>query len=397
MNPSRLALVSAVPCAALVLGASIISACIIRVSGDGLDLSGLASMSHSFPYHAERQETHALSLSPGEAFALTGASGDVRVIVASDGRAEIELRIRASGRTQAEADALLAGYHAELAQDGGRTRVRLVGEPLDYSEGSTHVTITPDVDCEVRLPAGTPVEIDEAAGDLTLRGPLGACRLETSYGEIDVEDVRGGLEARTGAGDVSAARLDGGALELHSDYGDVTLEDSTGERVECASGSGDVEAEHVRAASVALTTDYGDVEASAVAGDLSAHTSSGDVDVDDLEGALDAHSDYGDVAAEGVLSGLRAHSGSGSVGVRARAGSRVEKSWELGSDYGDVTLWVSEGFGCELDARTDYGSVRCEFTPHERHDDDHLESRIGAGGGRVTLRSSSGDVALRKD
>ncbi len=372
------------------LGCSWSAGCVVSFS----DLD-----SRSFSHQAERTETRALELVPGKPLVLLGG-GEIRVTASADGRSELQARIRGFGRTPEEADQVLSRYRVEVGNEEAGTTVRFVGEPLRVAEGSMKAVIAANVDYVATVPEGTPIEASTSSGDIRVRGPLGACRLDTQYGSVEAQEVRGGLEARSGSGDVRAERVEGALVVLGSAYGEVQLALATVERITCESGSGDIDVEDVRAGSVELSTNYGSVRASRVVGALRARSGSGSLRLTGTEGALDAQSSYGGIVVEGVLADLRASAGSGDVRVRALAGSRPDPAWSLVSNYGGVTLQVPEDFGCELDARTSYGSVETDFPvltgAGKREGDSTLRGKVGPGGGRVTLSSGSGNVALKK-
>jgi len=284
--------------------------------------------------------------------------------------------------------------------DSSGTTVRLVGEPLRFDSGSMQGSISADVEYLATVPLGTSIDASTSSGDIQVRGPLGACRLRTDYGDVDAADTQGGLEAHTSSGEVHAARAEGGALLLESSYGDVHLTSATAERIALSSSSGDIDIEDARAQSVELSTSYGSVSARRITGELHARSGSGDLPLSGIEGALEAASSYGDVAVEGVFAELRASASSGDVRARALAGSRADRPWSLSSSYGGVTLSVPEDFGCDLDARTSYGSVESDFPilteAGKRAGDSSLRGRLGAGGASVSLSAGSGDVALKK-
>jgi DUF4097 and DUF4098 domain-containing protein YvlB len=382
--------------------ASLLSTCALAGAASGCFVSlSAGSRSDSFSHQTEREEVHALALSPGQKLVLQGSSGDIRVSASSDGRSELRALVRGWGRNHEEAEAVLARYRVEVEQDAAGARVRLVGEPLEVHGRSMNATLSADVEYVASVPAGTALEALTSAGDIEARGPLGATRLVTQYGDVGAEDVRGSLDASSGSGDVRAARVEGDVIALSSEYGDVRLEEGAAAgNVACTSGSGDVDVERTRGRAIELATSYGDLDARDLEGELRARSGSGSVRICGARGAIDADSSYGGVEIEGILAGLRASAGSGDVRVRALPGSRVDPAWSLTSSYGSVTLSVPSDFACELDARTSFGSVKSDFSllteAGERENDSALRGQVGAGGGRVTLASGSGNVALKK-
>lgn len=376
------------------------AACVIEVSDSGLRFDGFDFGGVSVNEKAQRTETHALALAPGETLTLDTSYGDIEVAAAGEGAPELRATLHASGRTVAEAEAVLARYQVVLERGPNGPSARLVGEPLRVHEGGTRLVLAAHVDYSATVPTGTPLCATTESGDIRTSGELGRCHLDTEYGAIALDAARGDVSARSGSGDVSAERVEGGRIELASEYGDVRLRAARAERLSCKTGSGDVALEDAEAGTLELSTDYGNVHAKKTAGELCAHSGSGDVRLHGVRGAITADSDYGTVEVEGELTGLSATSGSGDVRVRAEGKSRTDAGWKLASDYGSVLLRAPEGFGCVLDAKTDYGSVECDFPitieAGKKKGEGKLKGTVGSGGGTVKLSSGSGDVALKK-
>jgi len=374
--------------------------CVIEVSDSGLRFDGIDFGGVSLNENAQRSETHALELGQGESLTLDTSYGDIEVAAASEGASELRATLHASGRTLEEAQAVLARYQVVIERGPNGPSARLVGEPLRLHEDGTHLVLSAHVDYSATVPAGTPLCATTQSGDIRTTGELGRCHLETEYGTIALDAARGDASAHSSSGDVSAGRVEGGRIELESDYGDVSLREARAERLTCKTSSGNVTLEAAEAEALELSTDYGNVHASRAIGDLRAHSDSGDVRLHGVRGSIVADSDYGTVEVDGELSGLRAKSGSGDVRVRAEEKSRADSGWTLASDYGTVVLRAPEGFGCVLDAKTDYGSVECDFPitieAGKKKGEGRLKGTVGSGGGTVKLSSGSGNVALKK-
>jgi hypothetical protein len=149
------------------------------------------------------------------------------------------------------------------------------------------------VDYEIRVPAGTTVNVSASAGD------------------VSAEDLKTTqpLELHTSAGDVSATGVSAPSIELSSSSGDVQARRLSGDRIELDSSAGDVVA--------SLETP---------AEQLLAHSSAGDVEllVPDAVYRVDATSSAGDADADNVRTdpesprSITAHSSAGDVRVTAR-------------------------------------------------------------------------------
>jgi DUF4097 and DUF4098 domain-containing protein YvlB len=363
--------------------------------------SGVVIGGPQLGHEAQRVETHALKLAPEDVLSLITSYGSVEVTGASTGAPELKATVRARGRTQAEAEQVLARYELKIEHRPDGPHAELVGEPLRLHEGSTHLELSAQVDFVATVPLGTGLTASSGSGDLVTRGALGALRLTTGYGSIRIDEARGDVHAKSGSGDVEAAKLDGGEVELESGYGTVRVQNARARRVKCESGSGDIRIDAASAESLDLETGYGSVHVDQAGGAVRAASGSGDVRLRGVAGPVEAKSGYGAVEIDGVLASVEASSGSGDVRVRARAGSRVDPSWTATSSYGEVVLEVPADFACTLDARTGYGNVECDFpvtieAGKKKRGDSKLAGKIGSGGGTVTLSSGSGDVALKK-
>lgn len=412
--------------AAVVIGGLMLvgtAACVATVFGN---YSGLDS-------EARREETRELDLQAGDTLTLEVPDGDIAVR-ATTGEPRLVAHWSARGHDQAEAEKVLEQYHLDVVRDAHGVRVRIAGEPLKVSATWGAMRIGAGVDLSAEVPEGTALTAKTGSGDLTAFGPLGACTVTSNYGNIEVRDVSGGLTARTSSGDVSARDVRGTEINLHSDYGNLSMERAGAERLKLESSSGNVSASDVAgrleiasgygsievvraegdvkaktssgditleakgAGHYALASDYGDVEARGGSGEAELSSDSGRVSLSGFEGRASARSSYGDVSMNGVFDVLSANTSSGAVKVTAFARSRVAEPWKITSAYGDVELFAPADFACLLDAHTDYGKVRSDFRvlvdPGERKDAS-LRGEIGAGGSRVELSTSSGDVRLR--
>jgi DUF4097 and DUF4098 domain-containing protein YvlB len=371
--------------------------CVVKVGPGGISWDG---DSITLDHTVQREETYPLSLAPGDMLDLDTGYGSVDVTATTDGRSELRAIVHATGRTDEEARAVLARYEVVIERGSKGPRVRLEGEPLTLDEGNVHMQIPANVSYLATVPAGTPLIARTSSGDIQVRGAVGSSRLETTYGAVNLDEVRGNITAKSSSGDVNAGRVEGEQVELTSSYGAVRLNGAKARSVSCSSGSGNIEVGPTQADELDLVTSYGHVIAHDCSGKLRARTGSGDVRLRGVRGAIDAESSYGSVDIEGELSELRARSGSGPVTARAAETSRVESSWSLSSSYGSVALSVPEGFDCELDAKTGWGEVECDFPitvgPGKKQGETHLRGTVGDGGGEVQLSSGSGDVALKR-
>ncbi len=179
--------------------------------------------------------------------------------------------------------------------------------------------------------------------------------LETGGGGIEIEAVRGSVNARTS----------GGSIELEGAQG----------RVELGTSGGSIRVSDVQG-DTSLRTSGGGVRATDLRGDVEARTSGGPIRIHDVDGRVDARTSGGGISVrfEGAPAG------------------------ELRTSGGSIEVEFEEGKGAELDARTSGG--RISISPRESFTGE-LESgsargRLGRGGESLALYTSGGNIRVHE-
>lgn len=226
------------------------------------------------------------------------------------------------------------------------------------------------------------------------------------------------LVVRTSSADVRVEPGLGGQLRVTTRDREVipTLIALDARRYELRFARGETPREAVRVVvspgtSVDVTTSSGDVTIGAIGGAAKVLTSSGEVEVALVSG-LDVTTTSGDVSARSVSGPVRVNTSSGNiaVGQRGPAGDVL-----LASTSGSVSWSGLCGENCRVNARSNSGDVRLalarasgavlsfESSSGELHDALHTAvvpgqvgtvRRVGAGGGAITVSSTSGDLEL---
>ncbi|MDP3772728.1 MAG: DUF4097 family beta strand repeat-containing protein [Gemmatimonadales bacterium] len=234
----------------------------------------------------------------------------------------------------------------------GRNQIRVVAEydrarvEVDESPGRVSVRTVSrrgdaDVDYTITVPNNTPVEVTAISSD------------------IDIDGVCG-------------------AVNLNSVSGDITLD--------C--GADDVMVQSVS----------GDVSVTNVRGTLEAGSTSGDVDVSNARGSVNAHSVSGDISLDGIEGReIGAETVSGSIEFAGRLAQNGRYRFEAHS--GDVTVRAAGSLNATISVSTFSGDFESDFpivlTPGSRVQRE-WEFTLGNGGARLTLRSFSGGIYLRR-
>jgi DUF4097 and DUF4098 domain-containing protein YvlB len=168
---------------------------------------------------------------------------------------------------------------------------------------------------EIRCPVGTDVVAGTVSGNVELRGQIGAARVATVSGGVDVERAEA-VDARSVAGNIVVARCTGGCR----------LQTKTG-RATC-NGSGDA----------SVSTMSGRIQLENVTGTAKVQTASGAVELG-MQGR-------GDVAVQTV---------SGAVKVEVPAG--VRPATKLRSVVGRPRSECEQGDDCEISVQSVTGKI----------------------------------------
>lgn len=173
-------------------------------------------------------------------------------------------------------------------------------------------------DVRIELPTGSRLTAEIAVGNVVATGRLGATRIKSSTGSVDV-DTTGDLWLRAGHGNATVARVDG---------------------------------------SMELTADHGQIRLGTVTGDAILKASHGTVTVGQSGGALEAKLSYGDLEIGRALASVAAKTAYGNIELREVSGGAIE----VESGFGQITIGVRPGVPVWLDLSTKDGHVRNEIT-----------------------------------
>jgi len=238
---------------------------------------------------------------------------------------------------------------ASDVRGAAETTVAFDGTTITVKSPKPRFSITgpsESVDITVEVPVGSRFTAECAVGGITTRGPLGATRIKSSMGAVNVETT-GDLLLENSHGSIVVGTVDGTA-EITASHGQV--------RVNTVTGDATVKASH------------GSVTVSETRGDLDAKLSYGDLDVTTALGSVTAKTAYGNVRLAEVSTGsMRLESGFGeiTVGIRNGVAAWLDLSSKKGHVRNDLS---SDSAPSESDqtvsvlARTSFGNIRVNRT-----------------------------------
>ncbi|MFQ5507635.1 MAG: DUF4097 domain-containing protein, partial [Planctomycetota bacterium] len=283
----------------LALTSSFLGGCFAHASFYSSDLSRYRS-------EATKVEKLPLDLASGERLWIDAGRGSIEVRASEGEKPELVCEITIKGRSIEEAESFLEQLGLEKQHGKHGLEVSVSGDPIRIEKrrhGYSHValTLSPTVRMYAVVPPGTRLHARSNSGYIQAQGPLAACQLRTSYGDIELSDVDGNVELWSRSGSLDLARARAEKLSLETGYGSIRLEAIEAGQLRAQSRSGNIAAEGLEAGRSVLASSYGDVTLAAVSGDLDVRTASGSIR---LEGAVDGKtkhsSNYGNVTVSGV-------------------------------------------------------------------------------------------------
>ncbi len=202
---------------------------------------------------------------------------------------------------------------------------------------------TESVDLKIELPTGSRLTAEIAVGGLRSVGRLGATRVKSSMGPVELDGT--------------------GELLLRASHGNVTLRAADG--------------------SAEITADYGQVRVGTVAGDAIVKASHGNITIGESGGDVDVKLSYGDLDIAQALASVTAKTAYGSIQLHEVSSGSIQ----LESGYGQITVAVRRGVPAWLDLSSKEGRVRNQLDSD--HAPDPSEQAV-----EVRVRAQYGDITV---
>lgn len=189
---------------------------------------------------------------------------------------------------------------------------------------------------EVMVPANYNNEVETSGGDILVQNVSGKFKLDTSGGDVDLKYTSGDVKIRTSGGDIT--------LTNHSGNSNVS-------------------------------TSGGDIKSTETNGDLTASTSGGDINIEVKNGKVSAKTSGGDIDIKyyGDNKGLYAS-----------------------TSGGDINLTVPPAFKATVDLETSGGSIDCNFENYKasKVTRSRIKGEFNGGGETVVCKTTGGDVIV---
>jgi hypothetical protein len=190
-------------------------------------------------------------------------------------------RIQARGVAHASSEAFLAATTLGVSQRGDTVFVAAV-TPADTGSAAG----PPGLDLTIDVPGDVALDVTDASGE-TIIHDVGPLRLATSgTGGVEIDGVRGALDAVDGPGDFQAANVHGD-VRIRDGSGAIYLSNIAGSVDIPVDGAGEIQVADVTGSVHVGAKSSGEVSARNIGGDLLVDaTGSGSVEYHDVQGRV---------------------------------------------------------------------------------------------------------------
>jgi hypothetical protein len=342
----------------------------------GTFLAALVFAAATLAGEARRVDKRFFPLEGSRVVEVDNPRGEIRFLPGDESGVTVEMVSRARGE---DPDRLLREVRLEVRRGEKALILRVRGperrRPQSLWRWLFRRTDRLRVDLTVGIPA-----------DLRVVG-------RTTWGDLEARDLRGSFRFHSAAGDVRLLRIDG-PVEVRLASGDLSIREGEGD-TDVQTSSGEVWVKD-RGGRLEIATASGDVTVIGWRGSLETNTASGDVRISRPAGPVEVSTSSGSVSLEEIGKGdFEVETASGEVLVRLvpRRGAR----YRIRSASGDVKVLLgSVGAGLDIEAGTISGGMTADgLVKIERIRRHRWVGSVGAGGARLRIETTSGDIRIR--
>jgi DUF4097 and DUF4098 domain-containing protein YvlB len=305
--------------------------------------------------------------------------GDVSITGGDDNTVQVQAHEEAFTNSDDEAKKIWDSEATHATVSGTSVLIKSNGN----NKGRVNFTVT--------VPRTAKVTVNNSKGDVTAAG-LGAGIDITAPGDIRVNSMKGPVDVRftQGRHDVFSAHDVQGDLTLNGNVNDLTLSEITGTVTQNGEIFGPVHMESM-SGPIKLHTSVTELEVAKLPGDLT--LDSDDLHVTEAEGSVRISTHAKDVDVSQVYGDTSVDNRDGRISIEPAGVYAITAT----DNKGDVEITLPPNGAGVVDGHTHNGEVVNDFDLSVNGDEDKtVTGRIGAGGPRISLNSTNGDLHIKK-
>ncbi len=356
-----------------------------HVRGSGMGIEMWPGMGQMYNFTEPSQSQPAL---PTAHVNISTSHGDISVHAENTQQIRVETKKSSRAMTEHEAETRADEIHVVIADNhDGSFDIRPVGK----GEDSGRV----EVDLEVYVPQQATVSADTANGDVQTFSVGGNVEANTRKGDIEVQDSGADVTAETQKGDVRVATA-AGNVKLSGRGDEVEITDVKGEAAIEGEFFGPIHLARI-AKGARFQSQRTNLTIAALAGHLDAD--SGSIEIADSTGDVTLDTQKNDVTLENVAGRIQVEAHDGNIDLHFAQPPRNDVTVDDGS--GDIAVTLPALAAFQMDAQSESGDADSDFSDIKKTGTEDssragLSGQQGARGPKIHLRTSYGDIHLRK-
>jgi len=302
----------------------------------------------------EREVELSAPLEAGSTFTAETRDGSITLEGTSAAECRLLATIRTHALTEERARELNEQIEVRLEPEGGGLRL-VVDRPSVIRNASYGVSLVGTV------PTRTGLNLVTSDGSVHLARIEGHIDARTSDGSIQAEDLTGDTRLKTSDGRIKGTRLEAGTLDLHTSDGSIELETVSAASASVRTSDGRITLANVHTESLALHTSDGSIHGREIAtGQLNCRTSDGSIHIE----------------------------------CTPEAPSDIDAT--ISTSDGSITFVAPQGLSAMVEASTSDGSIHTDLPITVAGKvNKSLRGTIGAGEGRLILKTHDGSITIR--
>lgn len=379
---------------------------------------------------SESNLSKAFPVQPGGVLIMDVDRGSIQITTEDTGEVKVQVDRKVTRESSSKAAEIFAAHEVTFDHDGDRVEVHAKSKKewsQLFNRGAQHF----EVKYRVTLPSRFNLDLKTAAGEITSTDIEGNVKARTAGGSLKFHAVKGNVDGMTSAGSIElgsatgpvTVRTSGGSISLGKVDSETSAETSAGSisvqragaklaatthggsldlgellgpaKVETSAGS--IKIGNAKTELTAITHG-GRIEAGELDGPSSLSTSAGEIVIKASHANVDAKTSGGGIEIGGAEDTVTAHTSAGSI--RARFTAQPHDDCQLTTSGGGIELTLAASLAFDIDAYTGGGQINTqipvETTVVGPQNHSSLKGKINGGGKALVLKTSAGNIELKK-
>jgi len=311
------------------------------------------------PAQAETENIEkTFSVNKGGTMIIESDLGSINVETWNKGDVFVSIKKRASSQKR------LDRFEVQIEQRGDDI----------YVEGDNKWLNRVRVEFHVNIPKEYNVDLRTGGGSIDVADINGNVKLHTSGGSISIGDVDGGdINAHTSGGSIKVGDVVNGKVKVDTSGGSISIGNVAGDDVDAHTSGGSIKVADV-SGDLNVETSGGSIHLGKLTGISSIHTSGGSISLAQGGNNVKAHTSGGSISVEGSKGKININTSGGNLFV-----SSSEGPVKADTSGGNIKILQTKG---AIDAETSGGSIEAQMIETDNSKDTHV-NLLSSGGKRT--------------